>query len=145
MPNPRRSYFALPNPLKRLDRWLNPPHLSKTVNLKGFPLDVAWTRRAEQALEGRESALLVELQLYFSCVVKKRVLFHEQPGEASTKITDKLSVSFHVVQSEDCDPEEFARSFPVEQEFDSDGARAMNPKRLLVDYRNGEWFGEYWI
>lgn len=145
MPDLRRSYFAIANPLERLDRWLNPPYLRKTVSIKGFPLDIEWTRRADDALQKRGSPLVVEMQLYFSCVVKKRVLFSEADGVEAIPVTDRLAVSFRTVQSADCDPAEFAHHFPVEQEFASAGARSMHPKRLLIDFRGGNWVGEYWI
>jgi len=145
MPDLRRSYFAITNPFERLDRWLNPPYLGKTVSINRFPLDVEWTRRADRALQERDSILIVDLQLYFSCVVKKRVLFTAVDGDDAVSVTDQLAVRFRTVQSADCDPAEFAQHFPVEQEFDSAGARSMHPKRLLIDFRDGQWIGEYWI
>lgn len=145
MPDLRRSYFAITNPLERLDRWLNPPYLGKTVSINGFPLDIQWTRRADIALQKRDSILVVEMQLYFSCVAKKRVLFDAGEGQEAVTVTDQLAVRFRTVQSADCDPVEFARHFPVEQEFDSAGARSMHPKRLLIDFRKDCWIGEYWI
>jgi len=145
MPDLRRSYFAIPNPLERLDRWLNPPYLRKTVSINSFPLDVEWTRRADRELQERGAPLVVELQLYFSSVVKKRVLFADADGAEAVAVTNQLAVRFRTVQSADGDPAEFTRHFPVEQDFDSAGARSMHPKRLLIDFRAGSWVGEYWI
>lgn len=143
MINIHASYFSIGNPFEYFDRWINPPRFVQTVSLRGYPLRVEWTRRAQRALDNRTQSLLVEMQLYFSCVVKKRVLFHDTEYAEAAQVTDKLAVSFRPVESNSCDPIEFAKSFPVKQEFESAGAQKMRPKQLLVDYKGGKWIGEY--
>lgn len=145
MINIHASYFSIANPLQMLDRWVHPPRLSKTVALREHPLEVEWTRRAQRALEQRDLPLLVEMQLYFSCVVKKRVLFHDGAVAAATPVNDNMAIVFRPVESESCDPIEFARSFPVKQQFGSAGAMKMRPKYLRVDYKSGKWIGEFRI
>lgn len=143
MLNIHASYFSIANPIVVLDRWLHPPRHARAVTLRGQPMQVEWTHRAERALGRRERPLYIEMQLYFTCVVQKRVLFHDTIPEDALPVTDKLSVDFRPVESESCDPVEFARSHPVRREFGSKGATRMHPKTLLIDYRNGEWIGEY--
>lgn len=140
------SYFALSpalNPLYLVDRWRNPKRHQHVVNLRGHPLAVRWTERAHRALGRRRSPLMVEMQLYFSCVIKKRVLFHDQPDVNATPVNDKLVVVFRPVESTSCDPIEFARHYPVRREFDSRAARKMHPRWLTFDYTNGSFFGEF--
>lgn len=102
-------------------------------------------------LEQRQTPLLVEMQLYFSCVVKKRVLFHahdtgdiEQTDEI-VRVNDKLHVVFRAVQASSCDPVEFARHYPVKQEFRTRPALKMYPSRLKLDYPQDGWLGEFSI
>jgi len=145
MLNLRSSYFAIASPVQCLDRLLNPSHFSETIRFRDRHLIVEWTQRAQRALTRREHPLLVEMQLYFSCVVKKRVLFHDAAGTNSVTVNDKLSVSFQPVESQSCDPEEFAKNFPVKRQFDTAAAANMGPKKLLLDYKRGRWIGEYRI
>jgi len=145
MINIHASYFSIANPLQILDRWMHPPRLRKTVTVRQHPLEVEWTQRAQRALDQRDTPLLVEMQLYFSCVVKKRVLFHDSAGSEAIPVNDKMTILFHPVESESCDPVEFAQSFPVKQQFGSAGAMKMRPKHLRVDFRGGKWIGEFGI
>jgi hypothetical protein len=140
------SYFALPNPFAFLGRLLNPERHHATVMLRGTPLTVSWTRRAERQLARREAPLLAEMQLYFSCVVKKRVVFHPPQGEAALewlRVVPQLLVAFRPVEANSCDPREFAANFPVRRQFDSRGAQRMHPAQLHLDYSAGEWRGEF--
>ena len=143
--NLHNSYFAIKNPFEILDRWLHPFKHNTRIQLRGKNLDIQWTGRAEQALKQRNSPLTAEMQLYFSCVVKKRVLFHEQSNLEKTSVNNKLDISFRSVQSTACSPEEFANNYPVKGEFDSDAAHKMRPSLLCLDFVNGQWQGEFAI
>ena len=119
------SYFALPNPLERYDRWRNPYCHQASVDLHGKSLDLSWTTRAERELLARDAPLLIELQLYFSCVVKKRVLFDPLPEIDGVRVNDRLYVGFSAVSSAACDPREFAANYPADRDLGtgaSDGA-----------------------
>jgi len=145
MINIHNSYFSVGNPLQVLDRWLNPPRHTKTVMLRDKPFEVEWTNRAQRALERRDTPLVIEMQLYFSCVVKKRVLFHDSYDLDAISINDEITIAFRTVESTTCDPIEFAQKFPVKREFESTAAAKMRPKYLLVDHVHGKWTGEYKI
>lgn len=145
------SYFAIGDTFKPwvwLDGWLNPYSCSTSIELRKQKLDVIWTRRAEQALQTRSSPLFVEMQLYFSCVVKKRVLFHDAPiADADpadiVKINERIQIFFRAVEASSCDPDEFARNYPVQQEFKTLPALKMHPSKLKLDFKGGRWIGEF--
>ena len=84
------SYFGLENPLRWFERWRHGMRHVQRVRIGGRWLELRWTRRAERALMQRETPLIVELQLLFSCVVKKRVLFHETAGFECVRATPHL-------------------------------------------------------
>ena len=111
--NLQGSYFSIDNPLRVLDRWLNRYRYRQTVQINQRSLEIRWTERAERELDMREQALIVELQLYFSCVVKKRVLFHQRVDFATTPVDERLEIAFHAVASAVCDPNEFALNHPA--------------------------------
>jgi len=146
--NIHESYFSFTaayNPLPLFERWFNPYKNSTTVEIKDFPVEVEWTQRAERQLAQRTTPLTVEMQIYFSCVVKKRVLFHETADLDGSNVGDKLTANFSVVESNSCDPVEFANNFPVKNRFNSIAATKMHPKKLTLDYKGGQWLGEFTI
>lgn len=143
-----KTYFALSdnfNPFYLLDQWLNPARYTTNVSMGDGVLEVFLTNRARKALEKRSRPLVVEMQLYFSCVVKKRVIFHDDFQHKSTPVNDLLAVAFRTVEPTSCDPVEFANNYPEKQELNSAAARRMRAKRLVIDYKRSTWQGEFSI
>lgn len=117
------------------------------VRVNGRPVDVEWSAGAQAALERREFALTVELELYFSCLVKKFVHFHElAPALESIAVTERLRVAFRPVTSTACSMD-MAERLGRQPELDLDGpiAGKLAPKRVWIDHRRGRWQGEYWL
>lgn len=141
--NLQASYFSIKNPLEIFDRWLNPYHLKDSIDIRGKKMAIMYSKRAEKALEKRERALVAELQLYFTCVVQKRVVFHEHTDLDTIRANPKLDIAYHTVQSNACDPVEFAEKHPVKKELNSKGAQSMRPSLFKIDYKNGEWIGDF--
>ena len=139
------SYFAIKNPLLIIEQWLNPTRHQLTLNYHGKDLTIRWTERANRALLQRSSPLVVEMQIYFSCVVQKRVLFHEQTDYATEKVNDLLEVVLRPVEAESCDPVEFAKNHPVANEYTSTAAKKFHPKQLELDFKDKRWSGSFSI
>jgi len=139
------GYFSLKSPLQIIDRWINPYRYKESINLRGKNLDIIYSGRAKKLLEQRVNPLIVELQLYFTCVVQKRVLFHEDTELETTVVNPKLKIAYHTVQSNACDPVEFADKHPVKKELNSVAAHNMRPSQLKIDYINKQWIGEFSI
>lgn len=143
--NLQNGYFAIPHPGKILDRCLNPYRHRAAVSLHGHTLNIEWTNRADKVLSARTRPVVAEMQLYFTCVIKKRVLFHEHIDADTQEVNDKLRVAFQVVEAASCDPVEFAKNFSVKRQLHSTSARKFHPQRLLLDFHNGQWLGEFYI
>jgi hypothetical protein len=141
--NLQAGYFSIVSPLQILDRWLNRFKHHQSARINQRDLHICWTERAEAALKANRQPLIVELQLYFSCVVKKRVLFHQQADFDTTSVNSKLQLAFHPVKSAVCDPREFALSHPVGQNLSQGVAARMVPKCVEIDFRRGEWEGQF--
>lgn len=131
------------NPLYLIDKWLNPYAYTEHITLKNKPLSVEWTKRAQREFLKKTKPLIVEMQLYFSCVIKKRVLFTDDADFDLAIVNNKLCVAFHPVESASCDPIEFAKNFPEKRRFDSSASQKMHPKHLKIDYKNQAWQGEF--
>lgn len=139
------SYFSLGglNPIAALDRFANPYRHSRTVPLRGGELTVRWTRRAERRLRERGAPLPVQMQLYFACVLMKRVLFPEQRPEDGVEVDGRFLVSLSTVESDRCDPLTFAAHHPASRTLQSAGAARMRARLLQIDHRKGRWEGEF--
>jgi hypothetical protein len=141
--NLQASFFAIDNPLRTLDRWLHGYRYRRTVQIDRHPLELRWSARAERELERCRQPLIVELQLYFSCVVKKRVLFHRQVDFATTRVDDRLQIAFRPIASAVCDPREFALRYPAGRDLSAGPAARMIPAIAEIDYRDGRWEGQF--
>ena len=131
-----------PRPVNRI---FNAYKYSEEATVNHTHFVVRYTRRAKNALESRKQRLIIEMQIYFSCVVQKRVLFHDTFEYDTTPINDKISVALRVVESTSCEPHYFANNHPVRREFTSDGARKMKARELMIDFKNNRWVGEFKI
>ncbi len=137
------GYFAIESPWRLLDRWLNHYRYRRTVQLEGREVEVRWTRRAECALQASPQPLIVELQLYFSCVVKKRVVFHQQADFATTRVNGRLEIAFRPIASRACDPREFALHYPAGKDLSAGPAGRMIPRSVEIDFRRSGWEGQF--
>jgi len=142
------AMFGLGNlakPLKLLDRLLHPVRYHGDASLHDHAVAMAWTARAQRALLHRSQPLVVEVQLYFSCVVKKRVLFHDNPvpQPQDARINDRLYLRFRLVQASSCDPEEFARNYPEQKQLQPAAIGKIYPKQVRFDCIDGAWLGEF--
>lgn len=121
---------------------------SQTITLKnGKPFLLQWTERAQQKLQQRDRPLIIELELYFSCLVKKFVHFHEQSVVAEqelTPVTEQLTVWFHPVHSVGCAIDEAPNRQP-HQDVDKKNLVAVFPKRAVLDVKQDGWIGEYFF
>jgi hypothetical protein len=137
------GYFSIKNPLQIIDRWLNPYHHKDSIDIRGKKMSIMYSKRAEKALSERDTALIAELQLYFTCVVQKRVQFHEHSELETITANPKLEIAYRTVQSNACDPVEFAEKHPVKKELNSKGAKTMRPSLFQIDFMNGVWVGDF--
>jgi len=137
------SYFSIGNPVQLLDRWFHSYRYHRAIILNGKNMHVQWTGRAERALCNRREPLVIEMQLYFSCVVKKRVLFHDQTDFETTGVNDNIQIAFRPIQAAACDPEEFARNYPVGRVLNAPAATRMIPSKISIDFHKGRWQGKF--
>lgn len=123
------------------------PTSTTTVAVNGKPVTVTWTRSAAIELDKRSRPLVLELELYFSCLVKKFVHFHDEaPGRVTTPVTDGLELYFRAVTSTACTmdvAQRLGRQPAVE--LDTPAVRKLAPKRVSLDFDNGQWIGTFWM
>lgn len=115
------------------------------ITMNGREVEVRWTPAAARALAARSEPLYVELELYFSCLVKKFVHFRDQPRRGhAVPVSDRLLVYFRPVTSTACTFEVAERlGRQPEKDIDSEALHRVAPKRVFIDHVDGQWRGDY--
>jgi len=117
------------------------------VQINGRAVSVEWIKSATCELAKRAQPLVVELELYFSCLVKKFVHFHKAtPDRITTEVNDKLSLFFRPVTSTACSFEVADRlGRQPEIELDTSNVRKMAPRSVKIDFVHGSWQENFWV
>jgi hypothetical protein len=111
------------------------------VILHDKTLEIRLTAAAAKALSRRALPLVAEMELLFSCLLRKRVHFGER-AENSTPVNDRLAVRFTPIMTRRCSVAEGGATPPSEG-FPLENPRPYVPNWLAIDYRRGEWVGEF--
>ena len=118
------------------------PH-SRALNINDNAFTVYWSKSAERELQRREQSLLAEMELKFACMVRMRVLFHDDiQHPKAIRITEKLSVIYRPVVGQSCslsDP----GGLQNQGELKSGPMATRHPKQLGIDFTRGTWQGDY--
>ena len=117
--------------------------MQTSVDILGKKVLVEWSASADKKLQELAEPLLVEMELYFSCLIRKAVRFGRdaQAGEF-VPASSRLQVGFRPVMTKACNVKDFEVEPPVE-DFPIVKPAAFVPKRLIIDYRNGNWAGDF--
>ena len=113
------------------------------ITIANKPVKLDLSSAAQQALEARTSPLYAEMELYFSCLIRFKVRFYERVTHSEgVAVTDKLVVNFRPVMTEACG-KDYEGDEPPLTEFPIVKQDAFVPKWLRIDFRHGEWHGEF--
>jgi len=113
--------------------------------IENKPVSVEITAAAQAALKQRKLPLYLEMELYFSCLIRKALRFHEENIHNALNpvaVTDNLFLSFRPVMTEVCKVEKGSGAPPV-TDFPLAKIAPYVPKWVSLDYRGGEWSGEF--
>lgn len=116
-----------------------------TVSINNHDVLVEWTPAAAFALTTRTTPLIVELELYFSCLVKKFVHFRKDSRDRPTVAAgDMLQLYFRPVISTACSFETAERlGRQPEMDIDTPATRRIAPRRVSLDHVGGAWRGSF--
>lgn len=110
---------------------------NRTVNIQ-------LTRAAEQELGNRQQPLLAEMELYFSCLIRKQVRFRDLGDETDTvSAGEHLEVRFRPVMTAACKVGEYEGDEPPLTDFPITRPDSYIPKWLRIDFKGGKWVGEF--
>jgi hypothetical protein len=120
-----------------------PADLRLTLNDR--PLKIDLSPAAKAALTKRNAPLYVQMELYFSCLLRLKVRFYETApaiDAAWLRVNDKLSVSFRPVMTAQCN-NDYQGEEPPLTDFPIAHDAPFTPRWLRIDFRQGQWQGEF--
>lgn len=112
------------------------------ITLQDRPVRIELTAAAERALAARATPLTAEMELYFSCLIRKQVRFRESPVPDAVRAGVQLYVCFHPVMTERCGVD-YEGDEPPLTDFPIARPEAFVPAWLRIDYHGGRWQGEF--
>ena len=118
--------------------------VNKTVQILGRPVDVEISKAAEKKLQGRDHHLCLEMELYFSCMIRKQVNVRASIDNGmSVFVNDKLEIGFRPVMTKACSVSSCNGDSPPLSDFPIKNAERYIPHWLKIDFRKGNWLGEF--
>lgn len=123
------------------------PEGSFTVFLQGKPITASLTPRARRAVESLDAPVVVEMELFFSCLLRKRLRFHHRDTAPASvlepvELYPGLSLLFRPVVAETCNIDTLEGAPPVKT-MPAKRADAFIPKWVSIDHRSGTWSGDF--
>jgi len=124
----------------------------KRITMMGKSVKVEFSVKAERELKRRKSPLYIEMELYFSCLLRKQVRVYEGvrqdieqhiDDDFMVKISDKLRIGFRPVMTKSCSVSSCDGEKPPLSDFPIAKPQTYVPKWLKVDFRKGEWCGDF--
>ena len=117
--------------------------MNKTVTMLGKSIDVQISKRAAKSLEKRKKVLCLEMELYFSCMIRKQVRVLESMNtKLVVPIAENLVVGFRPVMTKACSVSGTEGKPPL-TDFPIEKPENYIPRWLKIDFRNNAWSGEF--
>ena len=116
--------------------------MEKQIEIQGKAVAVSLSKAAEKALALRDKTLVAEMELYFSCLIRKQVRFKENVEGNLVYVSEQLAVRFRPVMTKTCGIDYEGDEPPLE-DFPIEKPEAFVPHWLKIDFKNNEWMGEF--
>ncbi len=121
-------------------------------------VDIKLSSAAGKQAKKLNSILLIEMQIYFSCLLGKRLAFYSEKKidgawqlsadefkdvlQNAQQLTGNLYVRFNTVMTKDCPVGDHVGPPPV-TDFAIKNQKPYVPNWLTIDYKDGQWAGQY--
>ncbi|VAW55015.1 hypothetical protein MNBD_GAMMA06-1386 [hydrothermal vent metagenome] len=119
---------------------------------------VKLSAQAEEQSSKLNNILLIEIQIYFSCLLGKRLAFYTDTEfngawqverdqfktmlDDSEQLTDNIYIRFNTVMTKACPVSDYIGPPPV-TDFTISNQKPYVPSWLNIDFKKDEWSGEY--
>ena len=119
--------------------------MQKIIEILGKKVLVEWSASADKKLQQLDQPLSVEMELYFSCLIRKAVRFGRDAQAVNYAFAaPRLKIGFRPVMTKVCKVSDVEGEPPLE-DFPIVRPQAYVPKRLTIDYKGGKWTGEFFL
>ena len=120
----------------------------QTVEMMGKQIQVEISKHAERQLNNRKVPLFIEMELYFSCLLRKEIRIREAlreklDEEFTAQLSDILHISFRPVMTKSCSVSSCEGESPPLSDFPIQKPQSYVPKWLKLDFKKGEWCGDF--
>ena len=112
------------------------------VTIQDKNVVVTLSKSAEKALAVRNNILVAEMELYFSCLIRKQVRFKENIEGDLVNVNEKLAIRFRPVMTKVCGID-YEGDEPPLTDFPIQKPEAFIPRWLKIDFQKNEWIGEF--
>jgi hypothetical protein len=120
------------------------PAKRQNVELGGQALEIGYSRNAWSHIHDLDG-LHLQMELLYSCLVRKRVLTNGRAsglGQCHLKMDNGMTISFRPVVTQHCDIDAYGQGQALMDMPVAEG-RKIRPRWLYIDYRKGEWCGDF--
>jgi len=118
------------------------------INLSGKQVLIDVSAGAVRAVTESPVAIAAELELYFSCLVRKQLRFRRLPGLAPgvvdyVRVIPGLYTLFRAVTTAHCPIAAGGVDGPPVETLPMHQPERFVPDWIRIDYRTGRWVGEF--
>jgi hypothetical protein len=118
--------------------------MQRIITFQGRVLELTVSRQAQTQLDRRTEPLFLEMELYFSCLIRKRVLVRESiDGPDAVTLGDRLVARFRPVVTQTCAMRDVERDNPPVKDMPIIRPERFFPHWLTLDYRRGTWLADF--
>ena len=116
--------------------------MQQTINIAGKSITVNVSKDAALQLATLKEPLVMEMELYFSCLIRKAVHFGVEANSAlSQAVGENLLLSFRPVMTNSCKVD--GERAPELTDFPISNMAPYVPRWVSIDYRHGDWQGDF--
>ena len=120
----------------------------KNIEMLGKEITLEVSKSAKRQLKEIKIPLFVEMELYFSCLLRKEVRIRESlraslDEEFLALYSDVLHVSFRPVMTNSCSVSSCQGEKPPLSDFPIKKPECYVPKWLKLDFKKGEGCGDF--
>ncbi len=114
-----------------------------TVEYEGKTIKLFLSPKAQSKLNDLDKPLCAEMELYFSCLIRKKMRFnHFCTTDNSVKVCDNLHLRFHPIMTEVC-KNDYPGDEPPTTDFPIAKVAPFVPHWVKIDYQSDQWQGEF--
>ena len=118
------------------------------VEMMGKNIQLEISKNASKQLNDRKTPLFVEMELYFSCLLRKEIRIYEKAREMQDEnfsiwFSDALHISFRPVMTKSCSVSSCEGGKPPLSDFPIKKPQSYVPKWLTLDFKKGKWCGDF--